>query len=149
MHISAFARVADAATEDIWNNIKTGLLKTTEEVCGTTQPNHWRCETWWWNEHVGKTIAAKGKAFKAWKTGKGTRASQDAAKQIVRHAMHHARQEANKKTYKYIDKTSEVYYLANQFRRKHTDIVDGKAVKNDAWEMSMSEDSKQKAWLEH
>ena len=34
-HVSESAGVVDAATEDIWNNIKTGLLKTTE-VCGTT-----------------------------------------------------------------------------------------------------------------
>ena len=34
-HVSASAGVADAGTEDIWNNIKTSLLKTTE-VCGTT-----------------------------------------------------------------------------------------------------------------
>ena len=73
-HVSAPAGAANAATEDIWNNIKTGLLKTTE-VCGTTRPNHWSRENWWWNEHVEKTIAVKGKAFKAWKTGKGTRAS--------------------------------------------------------------------------
>ena len=39
------AGVADAATGDIWNNIKTGLLKTTEEECGTTRPHRWRCET--------------------------------------------------------------------------------------------------------
>ena len=29
-HVSASAGVADAATEDTWNNIKTGLFKTTE-----------------------------------------------------------------------------------------------------------------------
>ena len=84
------AGVADAATEDIWNNIKTGLLKTTEEVCGTTRPHHWRRANWWWNEHVKKVIAAKQKAFKAWKTGKRTRASYDAAKHIAKHALHHA-----------------------------------------------------------
>ena len=61
--MSASAGVADAATEDIWNNI----------------------------------IAAKRKAFKAWKTGKGTRASYDAAKGTARHAVHHVRQKANKK----------------------------------------------------
>ena len=82
MHVSTSAGVADGATEDIWNNIKTGLLKTTEEVCGTTR--HWHRETWWWNEHVEKAIAAKRTAFKAWKAGKGTRASYDAAKQIAR-----------------------------------------------------------------
>ena len=43
-----------------------------------------------------KTIAAKRKAFKAWKTGKGTRASYDAAKCNARHAVHHVRQEADK-----------------------------------------------------
>ena len=96
-----------------------------------------------------KTIAAKRKAFKAWKAGKGTRASYDAVKQNARHAVHHARQDADKKVYKNIDpKSSEVYRLANQFRRENTDVV-GKPVKNDAGEMSMTEDSKQKAWLEH
>ena len=131
-HVSASAAVADAATENIWNNIKTGLLKTTE-VCGTTRPNHWRLETWWWNQHVEKSIAAKGKAFKAWKTGKGTRASYDAAKCISRHAMHLAHQEANKKAYENIDpKSSEVYCLANQLRGENTVGCGGKPVKNDA-----------------
>ena len=113
-------------------------------------PHHWRCETWWWNEHVEKAVAAKRKAFKAWKTGKGTRASYHAAKCIARHAVHHARQEAEKKVYENIDPmSSEVYRLANQFRRENADVVGDKPVKNDAGEMSMSEDSKQKAWLEH
>ena len=95
-------------------------------------------------------IAAKRTAFKAWKAGKGTRASYDAAKRNARHAVHQARQEAYKKVYENIDpKSSEVYRLANQFRRENTDVVGDKPVKNDAGEMSMSEDSKQKAWLEH
>ena len=150
LHVSTSAGVADGATEDTWNIIKTGLLKTTEEVSGTTRPHRWHCETWWWNEHVEKAIAAKRTAFKAWKAGKGTRASYDAAKQNARHAVHHARQEADKKVYKNIDpKSSEVYCLANQFRREDTNVVGDKPVKNDAGEMSMSQDSKQKAWLEH
>ena len=74
LHMSTSTCLADGATEDIWNSIKTGLLKTTEEVCGTTRPQRWRCETLWWNEHLEKAIAANWKAFKAWKTGKGTRA---------------------------------------------------------------------------
>ena len=126
LHVSTSAGVADEATED---------------VCGTTRPHRWRRETWWWNEHVEKAIAAKRKAFKAWKAGKGTRASYDAAKRNARHVVHHARQEANKKVYENIDpKSSEVYRLANQFRRENTDVVGDKPVKNDAGEMSMSED---------
>ena len=135
LHVSMSASVADGATEDIWNNIKT-----TEEVCGTTRPHRWCRETWWWNEQVEKAIAAKQKAFKAWKTGKGTRASYDAAKRNARHAVHHARQEADKKVYKNIvPKSSEVYRLANQFRRENDDVVGDKPVKNDAGEMSVSE----------
>ena len=150
LHVSAFAGVPDAATEDIWNNLKTGLLKTTEEVCGTTRPHRWRRETWWWNEQVGEVITAKRQAFKAWKTGKGTRASYYAAKRIARRAVHHARHEADKEVYKNIDpKSSELYRLANQFRKDNADVVGDKPVKNDAGEMSMSDDSKQKAWLEH
>ena len=81
--------------------------------CVTQRPYRWRRETWWWNEHVEKAIAIA----KAWKTGKCTRALYDAAKRISRQVVHHARQEADKKT---IDpKYSEVYRLANQFRREH------------------------------
>ena len=150
MHVSTSAGVADGATEDIWNNIKTGLLKTTEEVYGTTRPHRWRHETWWLNEQAEKAIAAKRKAFKAWKTGKGTRASYHAVKRNARHAVHHARQRADKKVQENIDpKSSEVYRLANQFRRENADVVGDKPVKNNAGEMSMREDSKQKAWLEH
>ena len=93
-----------------------------------------------------KAIAAKRKAFKAWKTGKGTRVSYHIAKRNARHAVHHARQEADKNVFKNIDpKSSEVYGLANQFRRANADVVGDKSVKNDAGEMSMSEDSKQNA----
>ena len=66
------------------------------------------------NEHVGEVITAKRQAFKAWKTGKGTRASYYAAKRIARRAVHHAHQEADKEVYKNIDpKSSELY--RNQF----------------------------------
>ena len=99
---------------------------------------------------MGEVITAKRQAFKAWKTGKGTRASYHAAKRIARRAVHHACQEADKEVYKNIDpKSSELYRLANQFRKENADIVGDKPVKNDAGEMSMSDDSKQKAWLEH
>ena len=48
-----------------------------------------------------------------------------------------------------LTQSSEVYRLANQFRGENTIVGGGKSVKNDAGEMSMSKDSKQKAWLEH
>ena len=42
-------------------------------------------------------------------------------------------------------KSSEVYRLANQFRKENAKVVGDKPVKNDAGEMSMSDDSKRKA----
>ena len=60
--------------------------------------------------------------------------------------MHHNHQEANEKAYENSDpKSSEVYRLANQFRGENTVVVGGRLVKNDAGEMSLSKDSKQKA----
>ena len=44
LHVSGSAGVTDAATEDILNSVKTGLLRTTEEVYDTTQPHRWRRE---------------------------------------------------------------------------------------------------------
>ena len=52
---------------------------------------------------MGEVIAAKRQAFKAWKTGKGTRASYHVAKRIARRAVHHAHQKADKEVYKNID----------------------------------------------
>ena len=67
---------------------------------------------------------------------KGTRASYHAAKPIARRAVHHARKEADKEVYKNIDpKSSELYCLANQFRKENADVVGDKPVKNDAEEM--------------
>ena len=74
-HVPAVETEAPTTTEEIWAKLKTGLLKTTEEVCGTTKPRRWRRETWWWNKEVDDAITAKRQAFKAWKAGKCTRAS--------------------------------------------------------------------------
>ena len=99
---------------------------------------------------MGEVITAKRQAFKAWKTGKGTRASYHAVKRIARRAVRHARQEADKEVYKNIDpKSSKLYCLANQLRKENADVVGDKPVKTDAGYMSVSDDSKQKAWLEH
>ena len=73
-----------------------------------------------------------------------------AAKRIARRAVHHTCQEADKEVYKNIDpKSSQVYRLANQFRRDNANAVANKPMKNDAGDMSVSEDSMRKAWLEH
>ena len=58
-HVPTVETEAATTTEEIWAKLKTGLLKTTEEVCGTTKPHRWRRETWWWNKEVDDAITAK------------------------------------------------------------------------------------------
>ena len=61
--------------------------------------------------------------------------------------FHHAAQEADKAVYENIDpKSSVIYSLANQLRKENAKVVGDKPVKNDAGVMSLSKDSKQKAW---
>ena len=44
-HVPAVETEAATTTEEIWAKLKTGLLKTTEEVCSTTKPHRWQRET--------------------------------------------------------------------------------------------------------
>ena len=46
-------------------------------------------------------------------------------------------------------KSSDIFRLANQMRKENVDVVGDKPVKNDAGEMSMSQEAKQNAWAEH
>ena len=46
-------------------------------------------------------------------------------------------------------KSSDIFHLTNQMRKENVDVVGDKAVKNDTGEMSMSEEAKQNAWVEH
>ena len=66
-----------------------------------------------------EVITDKRQVFEAWKTGKGTRAPYHAAKRIARHAVYHARQEADKEIYKNIDpKSSESYALQTSLEKR-------------------------------
>ena len=125
------ADVVDAATEDIWKNI--GQLKRCVAQLGPT---------------IG--VVEPGGGMSMWKRPLLPSRKLSRPGKLVKELGHHACQEADKKVYKNIDpKSSEVYRLANQSRRESADVVGDKPVKNDAGEMSMSKDSKQKAWLEH
>ena len=63
---------------------------------------------------------------------------------------HRARHEADKVVYDDIDyKSSDIFHLSNQMRKENVDLVGDKPVKNNAGEMSMSEEAKLNAWAEH
>ena len=61
-HMLSSESEAGSTAEEVWANLKTGLLKTTGEVCSTTCPHRWPRETWWWSDKVKGAIAAKGHA---------------------------------------------------------------------------------------
>ena len=64
--------------------------------------------------------------------------------------MYHAGKDADKADYENIDpKSSEIFCLANLIRRETVEVLGDKPVINDAGEMSLSEEAKQKTWLEH
>ena len=46
-------------------------------------------------------------------------------------------------------KSSDIFGLANQMRKENVDVVGNKPVKNEAREMSMSEEKNQNVWAEH
>ena len=119
-------------------------------MCDTTKPCRWRRETLCQNKEVDDAITAKRQSLKAQKACKCTRASYNTAKRISRRVVHHARHEADNMVYKGIDRnSSDIIRLANQMRKENVDVVGNKPVKNDSWEMSMSEEAKQNAWVEN
>ena len=64
--------------------------------------------------------------------------------------VHHASHEADNVVNEGIDhKSSDIFRLANQRRKENVDAVGDKPVKNDAGEISLSEEAKQNAWAEH
>ena len=63
--VSVSTGVADADTEDIWNNIKTGLLKTTEEVCGIKKPGG-GMSMWKRPFLPSRKLSRPGRLVKAW-----------------------------------------------------------------------------------
>ena len=68
--MNAFNNV-ETSTEETWNQLKTALLDTTNETCGETKKQHYKRETWWWNDEVNSAIAEKRRCWKGWKQGGG------------------------------------------------------------------------------
>ena len=130
--------------DEIKDLFKTGLLKTSEEVCGILNPT------------VG--LMKPGGGMSTWKKGHCYQAKSFQGL-IIRHHTLKPNSLPNMQCTIFVKKPtrrsmivftpSEVYRLSNQFRSDKADVVGNKPVKNDAGEMSVSEDSKQTALLEY
>ena len=99
-HMPAVETEVATITQEIWAKLKTDLLKTTEEVCGTTKPHQQRRET------SAQSLLATA------------RASYNTAKGSSRCVVHHAPHKADKVVYEGIDhKLSDILRLTNQMRK--------------------------------
>ena len=77
-----------------------------------------------------------------------THTSYNTAKCISRRVVHHTRHKADKMVYEGIDhKLSDIFHLAIMMRKENVDVVCDKPVKNDAGEMSLSEEAKKNATI--
>ena len=86
-----------------------------------------------------KAIAAKGKDFKAWKTGKGTRVQPNAFPDMQCTLLI---KKPTRRPTRILTLSLQKSTALLTSRGENTDVDGGKLVKNDAGEMSMSEDSK-------
>ena len=156
---SVVSSQVDNPVEASWSNLKTPLLEATKETCGLSSPHQWRPETWWWNDEVDAAIKSKRALYKTYKSLRKqgdtpgvakAKADYDIAKRHARREVWLAKQAASVETFKAVDpQGSNIYRIARQMSRDNQDIVGENCVKNDAGQLSLTDEDKMKAWVEH
>ena len=149
----------DTPVEAAWNNLKTPLLEATSDTCGFSSGHQWRRQTWWWNEQVNTAIKSKRALFKSYMslrkrgdTPEARTAREDylKAKRHARHEVWLAKSAASGEAFKLDDpQGSNIYRIARQMKRENQDIVGENCVRNDQGELSLTDDAKMKAWVQH
>ena len=149
----------EQSVEEIWSKLKNPLLETATEVCGLSKPHRWRPETWWWNDRVEDAVCEKRSRFKAYnalrKAGKSAEANEaklayNEAKRVAKRVVWLAKSEAEKEEFANIPPDGgSIFKIAKQMDRTNQDVVGEKCVRNDAGELSLSDEDKMKAWVEH
>ena len=156
---SVVSSQVDNPVEASWSNLKTPLLEATKETCGLSSQHQWRPETWWWNDKVDAAIKSKRALYKTYKSLRKqgdtpgvakAKADYDIAKRHARREVWLAKQAASVETFKAVDpQGSNIYRIARQMSRDNQDIVGENCVKNDAGQLSLTDEDKMKAWVEH
>ena len=138
--MNAFNNV-EASTEEIWNQLKTALLDTTNETCGKTKKRHHKRETWWWNDEVNSAIAEKRRCWKASKQG-GGKEQYLRAKRNAKRTVYTAKKTAEEKFSDLKPGMDDIFKIAKQLRKDNQDVVGDKCVKDDLRNLSF-------AWKQH
>ena len=146
--MNAFNNV-EASTEEIWNQLKTALLDTTNETCGKTKKRHHKRETCWWNDEVNSAIAEKRRCWKAWKQG-GGKEQYLQAKRNAKRTVYTAKKTAEEKKFSDLKPgMDDIFKIAKQLRKDNQDVVGDKCVKDDSGNLSFDNEAKKVAWKQH
>ena len=145
--------------EIAWSKLKNPIIETAKEVCGLSRNHQWRPETWWWNDRVEEAIAEKRARYKTFRTMRRTgttaetttaKAQYTEARRVARRVVWFAKHESEKSVFANVsDSDSSIFKIANQMVRTNQDVVGEKCIRNDAGILSLSDDEKMKAWVEH
>ena len=139
----------EVSTEEIWNQLKTALLDTTNETCGKTKKRHHKRETWWWNDEVNSAIAEKRQCWKAWKQG-GGKEQYLQAKRNAKRTVYTAKKTAEEKKFSDLKPgMDDIFKIAKQLRKDNQDVVGDKCVKDDSGNLSFDNEAKKVAWKQH
>ena len=157
--VSACGDKATNSVEEIWARLKDPLLATAAEVCGLSKNHQWKRETWWWDEKVEDAVKTKRACFKDYKTlakagytheAAFAKAAYSEAKRSAKRAVWLAKSEAEKERFANISPNDgSVFKLAKQMDRTNQDVVGENCIRNDKGELSLSDEEKMNAWVEH
>ena len=128
-------------------------------VCGSSSKHQWRPETWWWDDGVEDAINEKRNRYMTYKKLRKqghmpeTIAAKEAynlAKRVSKHVVWLAKSEAEKEAFAHISPNgNEIFHIAKQMDKTNQDVFGEKCVKNDAGELSLSDNQKMKSWVEY
>ena len=137
--VNAFNNL-EASTEEIWNQLKTALLDTTNETCGKMKKRHHKRETWWWNDEVNSAIAEKKTVLE----------SVEAWKRNAKRTVYTAKKTAEEKKFSDLKPgIDDIFKIAKQLRKDNQDMVGDKCVKDDSRNLSFDNEAKKVAWKQH
>lgn len=155
----AAAKDPGNSVDEAWSRLKDPLLEAATEVCGLSKNHQWRPVTWWWDEQVDEAVKEKRRRFKAYnilrregKTDEAevAKAAYNEAKRLAKHTVWRAKSAAEEEQFRDISPEGDgVFRIAKQMDRSNQDVIGEKCVKNDAGELSLSDEDKMAAWVEH
>lgn len=147
--------------ELIWANLKGPLLEAATETCGLSKNHLWKLVTWWWNDHVSEAVRKKRFCFKAYNRlqkqgmantvdGKEAKAAYNEAKRLAKHVVWLTKSDAEKVEFSDVKPNdNSTFRIARQMDCINRDVVGEPCVCNDAGELSLTDDEKLAAWVEH